>query len=229
MTLFFDLSEGTSSGTPLQVEVDRLVIAGWTGRDLHAIEHHIGELVAIGVPAPSAVPLFYRVAANQLTQADTVQVVGGESSGEVEPLLFLHAGEFFVSIASDHTDRALETHSVALSKQICAKPVARSAWRLAEVLDRWDALVLRSWIEEGGQWRLYQEGTLAALRAPADLLARYAAADAQPTDGFAMTCGTVGAIGGIRPSTGFRMELADEQTGRRITHTYRSLVLPVIA
>ena len=174
MTLVFDLPP-ENAAQPLQIEVNHLVIAGWTGRDAHAIEHHIGELEAIGVPRPSAVPLFYRVAANQLSQADTVQVVGDDTSGEVEPFLFFDAGEFFVSIASDHTDRALETHSVALSKQICPKPVARSAWRLADVRDHWDELVLRSWIEEDGEFRLYQEGTLAALRGPADLLARYGA------------------------------------------------------
>ncbi|MEJ1169362.1 DUF2848 domain-containing protein [Variovorax sp. CCNWLW235] len=228
MKLSFELPEGSAPRT-LDFEARHLVVAGWTGRDTAAIEHHIEELAELGVPAPSAVPLFYRVATQQLSQADAVQVVGADTSGEVEPLLFLHEGEFFVSIGSDHTDRALEAHSVALSKQICAKPVARSAWRLADVQDRWDTLVLRSWIEEGGEWRLYQEGTLAALRPPADLLARCAAADGEPSDGFAMTCGTVGAIGGIRPAARFRMELVDGHTGRRIAHEYRAVSLPVVA
>ncbi|MGH8829739.1 MAG: DUF2848 domain-containing protein [Polaromonas sp.] len=228
MSLVFNLPP-ENAAQPLQIEVNRLVIAGWTGRDAHAIEHHIGELEAIGVPRPSAVPLFYRVAANQLSQADTVQVVGDATSGEVEPFLFFHAGEFYVSIASDHTDRALETHSIALSKQICPKPVATTAWRLADVQDHWDALVLRSWIEEDGGMRLYQEGTLAALRGPADLLERYSALNATPSEGFAMSCGTVGAIGGIRPSPSFRMELFDARLGRSITHAYRCVVLPVIA
>lgn len=228
MKLSFELPGGSNPQT-LDFEARHLVIAGWTGRDTAAIEHHIEELAELGVPAPSAVPLFYRVATQQLSQADTVQVVGTDTSGEVEPLLFLHGGEFFVSIGSDHTDRALEAHSVALSKQICVKPVARSAWRLADVQDRWDTLVLRSWIEEGGEWRLYQEGTLAALRPPADLLARCAVADGVPADGFAMTCGTVGAIGGIRPAARFRMELADAHTGRRIAHEYQTVSLPVIA
>ncbi len=213
----------------LQIDVNCLVIAGWTGRDAHAIEHHIGELEAIGVPRPSAVPLFYRVGANQLTQADAVQVVGDNTSGEAEPFLFFHAGEYFMSLASDHTDRTLETHSIALSKQICPKPVARCAWRVAEVLDHWDQLVLRSWIEEAGEFCLYQEGTLAALRGPAELLARYAARNTPPEEGFAMSCGTLGAMGGIRPSAGFRMELFDERLGRRITHAYRCEALPVIA
>lgn len=213
----------------LEVEFNCLVVAGWTGRDTHAVEHHIHELEAIGVPRPSAVPLFYRVAANQLSQADAVQVVGDGTSGEAEPFLFFHAGEYFVSLASDHTDRTLEAHSVALSKQICPKPVARNAWRLADVQDYWDDLVLRSWIEEAGEFRLYQEGTLAALRDPADLLARYGASNPPPAEGFAMSCGTLGAIGGVRPSSSFRMELFDARLDRRITHTYRCTALPVIA
>ena len=37
--------------------IDDLVIAGWTGRDVAALEHHIEELKAIGVQPPSKVPL----------------------------------------------------------------------------------------------------------------------------------------------------------------------------
>jgi hypothetical protein len=213
----------------IQMDVNSLVIAGWTGRDTQAIEHHIEELQAIGVPRPSAIPLFYRVAVQQISQKSTIEVLGESTSGEVEPLLFVQGGEWFVSIASDHTDRQLETHSVALSKQICPKPVAVWAWRLDEVLAHWDQLQIRSWIEEDGAERLYQEGTLAALRPPADLLARFAAAAALPQDGFAMTCGTVPAIGGIRAALSFRMELTDPVLGRSISHRYSCAVLPVVA
>ena len=45
------------------VDIDDLVIAGWTGRDVAALNHHIEELKAIGVQPPSKVPLYYRVAA----------------------------------------------------------------------------------------------------------------------------------------------------------------------
>jgi hypothetical protein len=228
MTLFFELPR-ESVAASVQVDVDRLVIAGWAGRDVHAIEHHIRELEAIGVPRPSSVPLFYRVAANQMTQAGHVEVVGAETSGEVEPLLFFQGGELFVSVASDHTDRRLETHSVALSKQVCVKPAARAAWRVSHVADHWDSLLLRSWIEERGDWVLYQEGRLSALLAPADLLDRLVAVEPPPAEGFAMTCGTVPVIGGIRPSPRFRMELVDERDGQRIAHEYACTVLPVIA
>ncbi|GAG44702.1 unnamed protein product, partial [marine sediment metagenome] len=146
--------------SPRQVEVDfnTLIVAGWAGRDIAAIEHHIEELAAIGVPRPTSVPLYYRIADNQLTQAEQVQAVGGDSSGEVETFVFAADGEMYVSIASDHTDRKLETVSVAMSKQVCVKPVATTAWRLADVAGYWDELVIRSYIVENGAEVLYQEG-----------------------------------------------------------------------
>lgn len=223
------LSFEHAGAEPAHFDIDTLVIAGWTGRDLAAIEHHIEELEAIGVPRPSAIPLFYRVASQQLSQARSIEVLGEHSSGEVEPLLMVKGGEWWVSIASDHTDRQLETHSVAWSKQICTKPVATQAWRLAEVLPHWDRLILRSWIKEDGQDKLYQDGTLAALRTPLELLDLLGQTLALPQDGLAMSCGTVGAIGGIRSATQFRMCLEDPVLGRRIEHGYGTCVLPMVA
>lgn len=85
--------------SPLHADIDTLVIAGWAGRDMAAIEHHIEELEALGISRPSAVPLFYRVSANQLSQAAQVQVLGEASSGEVETFVFNSGGELYVSIA----------------------------------------------------------------------------------------------------------------------------------
>lgn len=217
--------------SPRQVEVDfnTLIVAGWAGRDIAAIEHHIEELAAIGVPRPTSVPLYYRIADNQLTQAERVQAVGGDSSGEVETFVFAAGGEMYVSIASDHTDRKLETVSVAMSKQVCVKPVATTAWRLADVADYWDELVIRSYIVENGAEVLYQEGPLSSLRTPQDLIAGYTGGAATLPEGAGMTCGTVGAIGGIRPSAGFAMELFDPRRQRSLRHRYHVDILPVVA
>jgi len=212
----------------LDVAIDHFVIAGWAGRDHAAIEHHIEELAAIGVPRPTAVPLFYRVAANQLTQENCLQMVGPDSSGEVEVLLFSHAGRSYVSLTSDHTDRKLESHSVALSKQLCAKPVAREAWPLDEVLPHWDSLRIVSTITEDGREVEYQNGTLDSLREVRDLALRHTGQPQLP-DGMAMSCGTVPVIGGIRPSTSFGMMLVDERLGRRLAHRYTVECLPVVA
>ena len=65
MTLSFACESVTTDGTRtvrlLHVAPRQLVIAGWTGRDAAAIQHHIDELQAIGVPPPSSVPLYYQI------------------------------------------------------------------------------------------------------------------------------------------------------------------------
>ena len=227
MLLSFELH--TLQGTrPIEVDVDQFVIAGWAGRDPAAIEHHIQELADIGVPRPSSVPLFYRVAQQQLTQAPVVQVVGPHSSGEVEVLLFVHDGQACVSLTSDHTDRQLESHSVALSKQVCAKPVARAAWPLAEVLDHWDELRVRSTIVEQGQEVVYQDGQLSSLLPVSELVQRFCGA-AQLPERTAMSCGTVAVIGGIRPAGVFTMVLSDERLDRQLSHRYELDVLPCVS
>ena len=225
MKLTFTLPDHTT----VDADLTRLVIAGWAGRDLAAIEHHIEELEALGISRPSAVPLFYRVSANQLSQSAQVQVLGEASSGEVETFVFNAGGELYVSIASDHTDRKLEAHSVAFSKQACVKPVGTTAWKLADVAAYWDELVIRSWIEEDGATKLYQEGPLASLRTPADLIARFTDGSAMLPEGCGMTCGTVGAIGGIRPAAAFTMELYDPRRQRALRHSYVAESLAEVA
>ena len=84
-----------------------------------------GELKAIGVQPPSSVPLYYRVSADLLTQADKIQVVGADTSGAVEPVLVGAADRLWVTLGSDHTDRKAESFGVAIAKQICAKAVGR--------------------------------------------------------------------------------------------------------
>ncbi len=228
MELNFVVESGAAR-QPLKVELTQLVIAGWAGRDRAAIEHHIEELAAIGVPRPSTVPLYYRVAEALVTQADSIQVLGTESSGEVETFVFSTGGEMYVSLASDHTDRKLETIGVAISKQLCAKPLAQIAWRFAEVAGHWDEMIIRSYIEENGARVLYQEGPLASLRPPLELIAGFTGGAALLPDGTGMICGTVGAIGGIRPAPSFSMELFDPVLGRSIQHAYRIEPLPEVA
>ena len=198
--------------------VERLVIAGWTGRDEAALRRHIRELEEIGVKPPKTTPIFYRVAADLLTQATAIQVSGAETSGEVEFVLLAKPEGLWVTVGSDHTDRKAETIGVSLSKQLCAKPIARDAWRYDEVKDHWERLVLRSWADG----ELYQEGPVTAMRSPEDLLSRY---PLKP--GWAMFCGTLAAKGGIRPATVFRMELEDPVRSRKLAHEYRIEALPV--
>ena len=209
----------------VEADVSALVIAGWAGRNEDAIRHHIEELAAIGVPRPSSVPVFYRVAAANLTQASAVEVLGPDSSGEVEPVVVPLADGLWVGIGSDHTDRKAETVGIALSKQLCPKPIGRALWALAEIEGHWDEIVMRAHAVIDGERVLYQEGTLAGLRTPTDLIARYGGLP----EGSLMFGGTLGAIGGIRPSTRFEMELEDPVLRRTLRHAYSVHVLPVVS
>jgi hypothetical protein len=210
-------------------EITDLVIAGWTGRDVDALNHHIEELKAIGVQPPSKVPLYYRVAADRLTQAETVQVVGDDSSGEAEPVLVGTPDRLWVTVGADHTDRRLESFGVAHSKQVCPKVVGRTAWRFEDVEPHWDQLILRSFIEEGGKKVPYQEGLLAKIRTPRDLIAGWRNGDKRLPAGVAMFCGTLPAIGAIRSSSRFDMEIEDPVLGRKLSHTYRVQALPIVS
>jgi hypothetical protein len=213
--------------TPTRSEnfrIDALIVAGWTGRDTAAVQHHIEELAAIGVPAPTTTPLFYRVGANLMCQSDRIEVLGTETSGEAEPLILTSNGQVWLGLGSDHTDRVLETVSVATSKQACPKPVAADLWPWSDVADRLDDLTLVSEVFEDGEWVIYQTGTLAAIMPLTDLMA----AAAMP-DNAAMMCGTLATIGGVRPADRFRARLHDPMSGRTIALNYTTISLPIVA
>lgn len=207
---------------------ETLIVAGWAGRDEEAINHHIEELAAIGVPRPSSVPVFYRGANALVTQSTRVEVLGLDSSGEIEPVIVALADGLWVTVGSDHTDRKAETVGIALSKQLCAKPVATVLWKLDEVAPHWDELILRSHVVIDGTRMLYQEGKLSALRPPQDLIAKWAGQPVLPP-ATVMFGGTLGAIGGIRPAARFEMELVDPVLNRAIDHAYDIVDLPVVS
>jgi hypothetical protein len=177
---------------PIIAEIQDLVIAGWTGRDAEKVEHHVAELEALGVMRPRSIPCFYRIGASLLTTNVNVDVVGTDSSGEVEfVLLSLEAG-LFIGVGSDHTD----------------------------VEEHWDTLVLRSWVTSGGKRRLYQEGEVTQMLAPADLVRRYRGGDGILPVGTAMYCGTMPVRGSIGGGEKFEIELHDPIRNRSLRHAY---------
>ncbi|MCC7327627.1 MAG: DUF2848 domain-containing protein [Burkholderiales bacterium] len=222
-TLELNRLSGAATST-CALTVAHLVIAGWTGRDTDALESHIRELEAIGVKRPSRTPIFYRVAASLLTTSSRIQVAGDDSSGEAEYVLFRLDDGLWVGVGSDHTDRKLEALDVTLSKQLCAKPVASDIWRYDEVAPHWDRLILRSWARVDGQRVLYQEGSVAAMRSPEELLRLCTTAMPVPS---AMFCGTLAVHGVVRPAMAFEIELDDPILGRKLTHHYDIETLPI--
>jgi Protein of unknown function (DUF2848) len=207
--------------------VHALVIAGWTGRDAAVVEAHIRELQALGIPPPPRTPMFYRAAANNLTCATSIEVCGRTSSGEAEVVLLAGQSGLWVGLGSDHTDRELEKRSITLSKQICAKPIATTVWPHADVAAHWDRLELRSYVRNGGdQPVLYQQGSVATLRDPLELVHAYGGS-AQLDAGSILYCGTLPVLGGVRFSDHMTLELHDPVLGRSIRHEYSIVALPV--
>lgn len=218
--LTFDFQAGATTSRRA-ITLRQFVIAGWTGRDQHKLQEHIEELRLLGVTPPASTPCFYPGGRELPTTAPEIDCLGAESSGEAEfAILVDEDGGWWVGVGSDHTDRKVEAYSVAVSKQVCPKPVAPVLWRFDDVAGHWDQLELRSWVQEGTGWTLYQEGSVAAMRDPRDLAEAYRALGRNLGPGTLMLGGTLAAIGGIRPRAGFRMELRDPVLGRAITHSY---------
>ena len=183
---------------------EALVVIGYAGRDRAAVEHHIDELASLGVPRPAGIPLFIVFPPWLISQAPTITVASSETSGEAEIVVVVDGDEAFVTVGSDHTDRALEAVDIVASKGVCPKPVATSGWAAAVVGDRWKDLTLRSRIDGDV---VYQDGSAAANLPPLDLVAGIGWAGRPPRCFVAFT-GTVPVIGGIRPSASFSAELS---------------------
>jgi hypothetical protein len=218
---------GRGGSSTQSFAIRNLVIAGWTGRDPIARDKHIAELEELGVPRPASTPIYYRVAASRLVTAPKIEASGGESSGEVEFALIRSGGQLYVGVGSDHTDRKVETYNITVSKQMCDKPIAPEVWLLSDVQAHWDSLVLRSFATIDGKRELYQEGTLAGMLPPAELIERGFGKAGMPDDTL-MFGGTFAAKGGIRPASRFDYEIVDPVLSRSITHGYDIVSLPIL-
>ncbi|WP_416048266.1 DUF2848 domain-containing protein [Cupriavidus basilensis] len=210
----------------LVLDIQRLIIAGWTGRDADAVNHHIRELEEIGVKPPTTVPCFYPLAASLLTTDALLEVPREDSSGEIELVLLAAKDAMYIGVGSDHTDRKVEAYDVTVSKQMCAKPLGTEVWRFDDVAAHWDQLQMRCWRTRNGQRELYQEGLVTRLLDPRDLIQRLTGEDKLPV-GTAMFCGTQAVIGELGSGEAFEVELHDPVLKRTLRHAYRVECLAV--
>jgi len=155
------------SGERLEASIAFAVAAGYTGRDTAHVRQHVEELATIGVPPPPHVPMLYPLIPTLVTHSNEIAVLGEHTTPEVEVAVLTIEGQAYITVASDHTDRQLETVSVTLAKNICPKVVGREVWPVTEVLDHWDKLQLRS-VCEGV---VLQDGTLSELLPYTELMA----------------------------------------------------------
>jgi hypothetical protein len=221
--LSFELPDGTTR----EVEVRQLLNAGYAGRDQAGVAAHIAELAELGVPAPAVTPTLYPVSPYLAQQTDQVSAQHSRTSGEAEWALVVAAdGELLLTAACDHTDRELETHGVAWSKNAGPDVLARRAWLLSEVESRLDELTLRAWVTRAGEESEIQHGTLAELLPPSYWAQVLRDRDAL-TPGTVLISGTIPMVPGVDQfAEDWRVELADPTTGDTIRLGYRVQPMP---
>ena len=168
------------------------------------------ELAELGVPAPNRIPTLYPLSASLVGRPEVVQVAHGKTSGEAEWALVVGDGpdDLLLTAACDHTDRALEVHGVAWSKQSAPDLLGDVAWPLRDDRGRAGRLHL----EGVGPARrrteqLIQDGTLAQLLPPAYWVKELGD---RLKPGTVLLSGTIPMIAGVDQfADAWRVELTD--------------------
>lgn len=227
MRVELDLTVHRLNREPEQIvfSATRMFNAGWVGSDRQALQHHIDELAAVGVTPPKHIPTLLALGNHLLTHSRRIQVHGPETSGEVEWVLLWHQGKILVTVGSDHTDRKLESVSVAKSKNMCLNVIARDVWPYNEVEDHFSRLELHCTVTRGGRTSLYQEDRCGAILSPeywvADLDQRLGGLE----DGLVLFSGTIGTVQGLVVGDGYDFSLHDPVLNRTIRHGYTCEVM----
>jgi len=204
----------------------RLICAGWVGRNGKALRAHIEELGQHGVPPPTRTPIYMNFSPYLVTTSDAIDVISGESSGEVEYVILKQGDRTYIGVGSDQTDRGLEKFSIPASKQMYAKIMAPVVWPYQEVRDHWDQIIIRSWTTNGGKRMLYQEDALATILDAEALLEQLPKDKGLPIDGLVLFSGTIPTKVGLVYGERFDFEMEDPLLDRKISHGYRVRVLP---
>ncbi|MEH3138702.1 MAG: DUF2848 domain-containing protein [Mycobacterium kyogaense] len=219
--LTFELPDGST----VTVEPTTVLNAGYAGRNQEEVAAHIAELAELGVPAPSVTPALYPVSPYLAQQTDTVHTQHDHTSGEAEWALVITDDEdVLLTVACDHTDRTLETHSVAWSKNAAPDVLGTKAWRLRDIADRLDEITLKAWV--GADETLIQSGTMADLLDP-DYWVGVLRERGLFRPGTVLLSGTITMLPEVNQfADAWKVELSDPATGFTSTCQYRTKAMP---
>lgn len=203
-----------------------LINAGYTGRNQAAVARHIAEIKAEGIAAPEKTPCFFKKDPTLLAVASNIQILDKDCSSEAEFVLLRAGGEWFLGCGSDVFDKRVEALNAAKSKHLYPNQISRDIWRLADIAEHLDSVILRSWIGKN-RARLYQQGSLADILKPQDMLGLLTQDHGfAPQDGFVMFGGTIPCLVEGMPFTDrFEAELADPILGRSLGCRYELVII----
>ncbi|WP_432891742.1 DUF2848 family protein [Kribbella sp. CA-245084] len=205
MTLTFVLPNGQER----EIAVRYALNAGYAGRDADQVRRHVDELAEHGVPAPNRIPTLYPLSSSLVSRPAAVQVAHGKTSGEAEWALIVGADldDLLLTVACDHTDRALEAHGVAWSKQSAPDVVGDVAWPLQAIEHELDQFTLKAWVRHGDTDTLIQDGTLEQLLPPSYWIKELGE---RLVPGTVLLGGTIPMVAGVDQfGEGWRVEMTD--------------------
>lgn len=211
----------------VSVPVALLLNAGYAGHDQDAVAAHIAELAELGVPAPSVTPTLYPVAPYLARQTDEVPAQHTRTSGEAEWAMIITGDrpeDVLITAACDHTDRALEVHGVAWSKNAAPDVIADTAWRLTEIRDHLHRI--RMVATAGPESVIVQDSLMDELLSP-DYWLELLESRGERRRGTVLLSGTVPMINADDQfADRWRVSLIDDALDRRIDLDYAIRLLP---
>ena len=214
-----DLVLRQDDGTAIRFTAKRVILAGYTARDTEATNAYIAKLEEEGIAPPDEVPAYFVVGADRLTTDSRIEVATASSCGEVEFALLIDDHEVWVAAASDHTDRALETVDITASKQNCLKVLSSRVWRLTDIEAHWDDLTFEARTPAAAA-DPYQQGPVAALRHPRELIELVEERFGGPLVGTVILSGTIPSVGGFEFNPSFEVALRDPVLDRSLEAAY---------
>jgi hypothetical protein len=210
-----------SGSETIVFEASKVICAGFTARNQDLARKHLEELKQLGVPVPSQIPVFYTLTSDILKTDERIYVDKTETSGEVEAVLLFGKDDVYITVGSDHTDRILEQVDIEKAKNNCPKVIAKEVWRLSEVKNHVDQLILSSYTSRD-ESKPYQLGRLADIM---DISTLMKLSDAEGY-GVVLFSGTIPTIDGrIRYSDYFLMKIVDPLMRRTIMHGYEVQII----
>lgn len=220
MTLHVTIAPLDSADRTLTIHVRRAYNFGYAGRRQEDVKEHVEELRELGLPAPTRTPSIYPIGSELIVAAERVDVRGDQTYGEAEVAL-IHGGDgWYVGVASDHSDFAVEQVSTPRAKTVYPDVVSPVLWALDDVRPHWDRLELRGERLDDSGWSLIQQATMDALLTPDELIRELGARTGEAaTEGTALLSGTI--AGEILPgASGWRNTLVDPVLGRELRLEY---------
>ncbi len=205
-----------SKFTDIDFNVDKIICAGFTGRNQNLVLQHIHELEKLGIKSPKSTPTSYILPDSLISTSNQISVSGNQNSGEAEAVILIDKNKWYVTIGSDHTDRKIEQVDFHKSKLVCPKIISNIVWDYTDVKNHWDNLIITSNVENQGKSVSYQEGKLLDILKIDNMLKLLNIKET----GIILFTGTFPTKQNLLFSNQFSMKIYDPILNRSIEHFY---------